>query len=72
MVQLVRRVAVAVKPDIAGFRSFGINQLALVSFDVRQVFARAEAEFVGVSALNIVVTSLEKAGSSETCTTTSR
>src|SRR5208337_3347274 len=42
VVQFVGRVAVAVKPDVTALDTFGINQFALVSFDVGLVFAGAD------------------------------
>src|ERR1039458_5350095 len=47
VVQFVGRVALAVKPDITALDTLGVNQLALIGFDVRPVLARAETEFVG-------------------------
>ena len=72
VVQFVGRVAVAVEANVTAFHALGIDQLALVGFDVIQVLARAETNSPLKSLLKMVVTPVLNVGSSETCTTTSR
>src|SRR3954453_4738265 len=46
VVQLVGRVPVAIETKITTLHALGVNELALVGFDVIQVFPRAKANLV--------------------------
>ena len=72
VVHFVGRVALAVKTDVTALHAFGVNQLALVSFDVGESLPAPRPSSLSASLLKIVVTSLLNFGSSETCTTTSK
>src|SRR5215469_17027612 len=46
VVQLVGRVPVAVKTKIAAFHALGIDELALIGFDIIQILARAQTKLI--------------------------
>src|SRR6476469_7348596 len=44
IIQLVRRVPIAVKANVAALRTLGVDQLSLVGLDVIQILASSEAK----------------------------
>ena len=56
VVQFVGRVAVAVEANITAFRAFGVDQFALVGFDVVLVLPSTGSDFVLKSLLKMVFT----------------
>src|SRR5450631_596101 len=46
VVQFIGRVPVAVEADITSLHTLGVDQLALIRFDVIQILARAKAKLV--------------------------